>query len=135
MKLQVKPQKLAPKEFQEKLKLMRLWPSTQRSEVGALIRHIAYLDERIEILEKEVREYKQIAFFDDKAKIVAERATPKKIAPPFHKPTKAERFYLMFTDSRDSLGAYLRLNRDITKEEMKRIANEWAKENGKELLQ
>jgi len=136
MKLKVKPERLGVREFNEKLETMRLWPDPYRKQIGSIIRHIAYLDEKIEKLELQIRDYEQAAFFESQAKAAKTShknttiTVPTKVVPP----SKGERIYNLFMDQNDSLGAYLRLNRNVTKEELKREANVWAKENKKELV-
>lgn len=136
MKLKVKPERLGAREFSEKLEIMRLWPDTYKKQIGPIVRHIAHLDDKIEKLESELRELKQAHFFESQAKAnqsAHERTTvklPKKIIPA----SKGERAYHLFTSKRDTLGAYLRLNRDVTKEELKFEANKWALENGKDFV-
>lgn len=136
MKLRVKPERLGVREFNDRLEIMRLWPDPYKKQIGSIIRHIAYLDEKIEKLELQIRDYEQAAFFESQAKAAntARQNTtitvPTKVVPP----SRGERIYNLFMDQNDSLGAYLRIHRNITKEELKREANVWAKENKKELV-
>ncbi|MBP9708968.1 MAG: hypothetical protein KBD78_15130 [Oligoflexales bacterium] len=140
MKLKVKAKRLVNEKFEDALKIMRLWPDYQRDVVHDLLMHVQYLNESIEKLETEIRNYKEIEFFEEKKQIELKQniidVTPQlsKSLKPTEKlfSPRGERYYYLLSNRTHD--AYLNLNPSVNIDDMLTLANDWATTYSKPLL-
>jgi hypothetical protein len=124
--------KLDKKQLEITLSALRILPGAYRNQVSPLVKHVYWLQLRVEELESEVRSLRQESFLIEKQKIEEKIKNP---PPPPEPPVytcPGERTYNALRCPR-TRSAYLKLSQRGPVH-VYAIANSWAKENGKELL-
>lgn len=67
----MKAERLSPKDFEELLKIMRMWPDPYRSNVAKLIHHISWQMDEIKRLDDRLRSLEQVGLEEEIKKVKA----------------------------------------------------------------